>query len=247
MPETIDLGEPRCGICGHSLQGCVDSARCPECGRPIIEVLVRGQGKWGRRYKSNATLMGLPIIHVALGATATERIGRARGIIAIGDDAMGWIAIGGRTRGIVAIGGMSMGCFSLGGMSLGAITSCGGVSIGGMSSGGLSLGVLSQGGVAAGWVAGGGMAIGQYASGGGTIGKHILGRGVNDPAAVAMFDSLSFFFGNGAAGFSPFMLIQPFIAVIGLTAIAAATIGVIAMIAKAKYDRTHGEEQTFQP
>ena len=86
----LDLGEPYCGACGHHLAGLVDSSKCPECGRPIVEVVTRA-GKLGRRYRSEATLFGLPLIHVALGATHSETRGTARGIFAIGDYAKGWI------------------------------------------------------------------------------------------------------------------------------------------------------------
>ena len=44
----LKLGEPYCGNCGHRLTGLVDSSKCPECGRPLVEVLTRS-GRWGSR------------------------------------------------------------------------------------------------------------------------------------------------------------------------------------------------------
>src|SRR5262245_11748699 len=95
-------GAPYCSNCGYELTGLTESSRCPECGRPIVEVLTRGGAgfmEMGKRYRSKATLFGWPVIDVALGPKNGELRGRARGIIAIGDIATGAIALGGMTRG----------------------------------------------------------------------------------------------------------------------------------------------------
>ncbi|MCA9295762.1 MAG: hypothetical protein KC983_04580 [Phycisphaerales bacterium] len=221
MPEKYDLGKPYCGACGHDLTGCTDSSKCPECGEPIIDVLVRTTGQIGRRYQTDATLFGWPIVSIAIGATATERSGHARGIIAIGDKATGGIALGGRARGIVACGGLSLGCFSLGGMSLGLITSWGGCSIGGFSSGGLTIGGASSGGCAIGWLATGGVALGRHVIAG-------PGRTAN---AVDVLSKFSFFFSNVGGGFNLMNILQPSLFCLGAALVAAAVIGVIAIIA----------------
>jgi hypothetical protein len=148
-------GDPYCGNCGYLLKGLEDSTRCPECGKPIIEVLMRKEFSVarGKRYRSKANLFGLPVIDVAYGPYGNEKRGRARGIIAIGDFPMGVLAIGGLPRGIVAIGGVAVGCFAIGGNSIGLITSLGGNSVGGLAVGGTAWGVFAIGAVAFGVVA----------------------------------------------------------------------------------------------
>src|SRR6476620_6685576 len=111
--------EPYCGNCGYRLTGATESSKCPECGRPLVEVLTRNSQApvMGKRYRSKATLFGWPVIDIALGPANGVRIGKARGIIAIGDMAIGGIALGGMSCGIVALGGMSIGLFALGGLA----------------------------------------------------------------------------------------------------------------------------------
>ena len=103
--ETVQPGEPYCGQCGYGLTGLEESTRCPECGRPLLEVLMRrgDQVIWGRRYQSDASLFGWPVLSIATGPAPGEKRGHARGIIAIGDRATGLLAIGGQARGIVAV------------------------------------------------------------------------------------------------------------------------------------------------
>jgi hypothetical protein len=213
---SIGFGEPYCSNCSYPLSGLVDSSKCPECGRPLVEVLVRA-GRMGKRYRSSTMMWGLPLVDIAMGPAPGEPIGRARGVIAIGDRATGWLAIGGLARGFVAIGGVTMGVFSVGGLSLGFICALGGLAAGLFAHGGLVLGGIVAGGLAIGLVAVGGVAVGIYVHGGAQLGAYVLGAGKG-----AVIEPYVTWF-TGAPG-SAFMGIQPMIASVGMTAVAAAVI-----------------------
>lgn len=200
-PPARKPGDPYCANCGYSLVNLADASRCPECGKPLVEVLARwgGESRKARRYRSESELFGVPIVCVALGARPEfgESFGHAIGIIAIGDVARGGIAIGGRATGIVAVGGLACGIASLGGMSIGLLTALGGMTVGGFAVGGFAIGGIATGGGAIGGIAQGGMAIGYYGRGGGVVAAHgISGRGT-DPEAVRFFESVSPVLGGG--------------------------------------------------
>src|SRR3712207_4487658 len=62
--------EPYCSNCGYVLTGLTESSKCPECGKPLVEVLTRPSHPFanaGKRWRSSATLFGWPVIDVALG------------------------------------------------------------------------------------------------------------------------------------------------------------------------------------
>lgn len=220
----LDLGEPYCGACGHRLTGLVDSSKCPECGRPIVEVVTRA-GKLGRRYRSQTTLFGLPLVDIALGATHSETRGTARGVFAIGDKAKGFVAIGNSAVGVVAIGGRAFGVFAIGGIAIGLVSSLGGISVGAIAWGGLTLALLGFGGMCAAIVADGGMCIGLYATGGLPI---TIGHGsFNDVSSMFWW----FFGRTGQFSVWRYML-QPFAIVFALP---LAVTFLIALLAGARH------------
>ncbi len=136
------------------------------------------QRMFGREYRSQTTLLGVPLVHIAFGLDPlTGRPRTARGIIAIGDRAVGGLAIGGGAVGGIALGGLALGMVSLGGLSLGLLAAVGGMAIGGFAFGGGALGVVAIGGGAAGY----------YAFGGQAWGQHVLSSQVRDPAALEFF------------------------------------------------------------
>src|SRR4051794_22952687 len=149
-----DDDTPYCANCGYALVGLTESSKCPECGRPLVEVLRRrGEGalpNYGKRYRSKATLFGLPVIDVALGPKGAEPRGHARGIIAIGDVATGGLAVGGVARGVVAVGGVAFGAFAMGGLAVGLVSATGGLAVGALAAVGGAVGLLASGGGAAG-------------------------------------------------------------------------------------------------
>lgn len=157
----------------------------------VPERLQQVARRWvGRRYTSAATLAGWPLVDIQLsdpggprwqkshaesgarGAGTAAQRRRARGWIAIGDDALGLIAIGGRARGLVALGGIAVGVFCLGGLSFG-LCAFGGLAIGLLALGGLGIGGFAVGGLAFGWEAVGGLAVAwNVAAGGGALAWH---------------------------------------------------------------------------
>lgn len=156
--SPTDASQPYCGHCGYVLVGAVESSKCPECGKPLVEVLMRPafDRKRAVRYQSETKFLGVPVISIAAGKYGPERIGRAKGIIAIGDMATGVIAIGLFARGVLALGVCSLGVISFGSFAIGLC-----------AFGAISVGMLAIGGVAVGGVALGGVAIGALRAIGG--------------------------------------------------------------------------------
>lgn len=204
----MSIGRPICNHCKYDLTGLTQSSRCPECGRPIVEVLVRDKPvvAAGRRYESATRVFGLPLIHIAQGPTETEHRGKARGIIAIGDTATGLVAIGGRALGVIALGGLSMGVWCVGGLGFGVIA-FGGLAIGlVMATGGGACGTIAAGGGALGVVATGGLAVGYFARGGQGVGRYVLDGRTNDVTAQAFFSDWGWLVGSPKSLSSPFQL-----------------------------------------
>jgi ribosomal protein L34E len=155
------LGDPICSNCGYPLRGVTNSSVCPECGKPLVDVLVRKptentQGY--KRFRSDFTIFGFPLVDIAYGPDPGERAGHAKGVIALGDNAIGLIAIGGFARGGLAIGGFAFGIVAFGGFAFGLGGANGGIALGGLA---------ALGGAAmSGYFALGGIALGHTGSGG---------------------------------------------------------------------------------
>jgi predicted Ser/Thr protein kinase len=133
-----------------------------------------GRCGWTRRgefreYRSKATFLGWPLVHVVSGRDPVTGMPRvAKGWVAIGDGAaVGGVAVaGGFAAGVLAIaGGLSFGLLSLAGLAIGVL-----------AAGGAAGGVLFAAGGAAmsGGLAIGGAALGRFAIGGGAAGFHVL-------------------------------------------------------------------------
>lgn len=138
-----------------------------------------GYGYWGGyEYKSEATFMGIPLVHVNYSGGRRHGRGRmrvAKGIIAIGDVSIGVLSLGGFALGGICLGGISLGLLSLGGLAFGLFLALGGVAAGYLAFGGVALGIYALGGVAiAQCVATGGAAVGTVAIGDAVSGTHTV-------------------------------------------------------------------------
>jgi hypothetical protein len=117
-------------------------------------------------YRSEQVWGDLPVVHVSVGGRQADgryRLGRARGIIALGDVATG----------LVAVGGVAIGLFSVGGIAIGLV-----------ALGGAAIGLVAVGGVAVGLVAIGAVAMGLTAVGAVTVG--LVGPGPRPPAGATV-------------------------------------------------------------
>jgi RNA polymerase sigma factor (sigma-70 family) len=117
-------------------------------------------------YRSRATLLGLPLLHVRY----TPPPGDA-------GPALGWIAVGDRAVGVLfALGALAAGGVSVGSVSVG-IVAVGGVSVGLVSLGSVAFGVLVLGSVAAGVIVFGAFSIGWTCALGGVAVAHDVALG----------------------------------------------------------------------
>jgi len=119
-------------------------------------------------YRSSASLLGLPLVHIATGVVVDGRY--RRGV------ATAWFAVGDIAIGMLfACGGVALGGVSLGGAALGLLP-IGGVALGLLAIGGLGLGIVAAGGVAVAWYAAiGGLAVAHdYAIGGVALAQSVI-------------------------------------------------------------------------
>ena len=114
-------------------------------------------GRRAMEYRSEQVWGDLPVLHVSVGGRQADgryRLGRARGIIALGDVATG----------LVAVGGVAIGLFSVGGVAIGLVA-LGGVAVGFVAVGGVAVGLLAVGAVAMGLTAVGALTLGLVGAG----------------------------------------------------------------------------------
>lgn len=100
-----------------------EARQCPECGAPEPANAAWQPG--GYEWRTKATWMGAPVVHIAYGCDVAGRPLIARGLVAIGMRASGGIAFGFVATGFLAIGVVSAGFFSCGVVSVALIAACG--------------------------------------------------------------------------------------------------------------------------
>lgn len=122
MPKGTPNTTPTpCRECHEIVPG--DALTCPHCGAP--RPARQNFAGEGYEWKTQATWMGSPLVHIAFGLDATGRARTARGVIAIGQRAVGGVAIGVVAFGFCAIGLVSVGLFSAGVVAVAALAACG--------------------------------------------------------------------------------------------------------------------------
>jgi hypothetical protein len=111
-----------------------DATACPHCGAPFpARQTWRG---WGYEYRSERTLFGLPLVHVAFGRDADGKMRVAKGIVAIGQFARGGIVIAqfgvGAVFGLgqfvvapIAVGQFALGIVAVGQLGIGLLAGVG--------------------------------------------------------------------------------------------------------------------------
>jgi transcriptional regulator with XRE-family HTH domain len=122
------------------------------------------------------TKKNLPYVHIHVGKQVQTRNAKARGIIAIGNNAKGLVSIGLLSVGLVSIGLFSLGLLGLGIVAIG-LASISVIAFGGVAFGAIAVGVISFGGIAVGYLSYGAVSVGYYAhtiTGGYASGKHIF-------------------------------------------------------------------------
>ncbi len=79
----------QCRECSHEVSE--QALSCPNCGAPR-PAKDQWDG-WGFEYKSQTTLMGLPLVHISFKYRPNRRPVPAKGLIAIGQFGMGIVTI----------------------------------------------------------------------------------------------------------------------------------------------------------
>ncbi|MBL8843585.1 MAG: serine/threonine protein kinase [Planctomycetes bacterium] len=138
------------------------AARAPALREVAAALVAARQRGEPFEWRSARAWRGRPLLHVAFGRRGERKV--ARGVVAIGDRAVGLLAIGTVARGVVALGNVAIGAVAFGAFG------CGGLALGGGA-----LGVVALGGVAVGGFALGGLAVGAVAIGGFAAGGYALG------------------------------------------------------------------------
>jgi hypothetical protein len=98
-----------CRVCGHDISE--QAFLCPSCGAPY-PARDNWDG-WGFEYRSEATLLGLPILHVSFKFRPNRVPVPAKGVIAIGQFACGVVTISQFGVGVLSISQFTIAGFAL--------------------------------------------------------------------------------------------------------------------------------------
>ena len=98
-----------CRECQHPISE--QAMSCPNCGAPF-PAKERWDG-YGFEYKSDATFLGLPLVHISFKYRPNRVPVPARGIIAIGQFAIGFVTISQFGIGLVSISQFTLAVYAL--------------------------------------------------------------------------------------------------------------------------------------
>lgn len=99
----------KCRECQHDISE--QASACPNCGAPY-PAKEEWDG-WGFEYKSETTIMGLPLLHISFKYRPNKIPVPAKGIIAIGQFGIGIINISQFGVGIISIGQFTIAGYAL--------------------------------------------------------------------------------------------------------------------------------------
>jgi len=166
-PQPKVLVDVPCRSCRQTVRA--DLKRCPYCGVPFP---ARGQvPSSGFEWKTETEFFGYPLVHVAFGRDHEGRLRVAKGVIAIGQYAIGAFTLA--QFGVALLFGI--GQFILGPIVLGQV----------------AIGILfGAGQLATGYAAIGQLAVGYYAIGQFGIAQYFWGPDRHDPQSLEFFRRL---------------------------------------------------------
>jgi hypothetical protein len=99
MLESTTGAIKTCRRCGQSVLE--EAITCPNCGATRPAKAAEG---WGFEYKSDATILGLPLLHISFRYRPDRVPVPAKGIIAIGQFACGVVTISQFGLGVISLG-----------------------------------------------------------------------------------------------------------------------------------------------
>jgi ribosomal protein L37E len=124
----------RCEECGAEVSD--EAMSCPKCGYPMrgsarLPFWLR-TGIWGYEWKSETTILGWPLVHIAFGWNMkTGQLMMAKGIIAIGQFAFGLFTLAQFGVGLlIGVGQFIAGTFVVGQFALGILFAFGQFAVG---------------------------------------------------------------------------------------------------------------------
>jgi len=127
-------------------------------------------------YKSERTMLGLPLVHINIGWGARK----AKGVLAVGNISTGILSIGLLAKGLLSVGILSLGVIGVGVLSLALLLSVGTIAIGTVAIGAIAIGIFALGAIAIGMFTTGALSVATHIAIGDTSFGHIaVGRVAN--------------------------------------------------------------------